>query len=191
MMAPKKASAKAPAPALNMIGEGTTRHVWSREAPEDIEETSPTRVVKQERTGPNPGSRTHHEFRVHTQVLTALARDNAIQTHASRRVEIPILHGILLPGQPDWEEILAGLPRFRPLSRSFALVVEKVLPLPLTVREILTGKYSNGSHPGYEVDSGAKHCMVRPYLGQYTPPLAHQTGNFNLRNMPLSLTQIQ
>ncbi|KAK3348891.1 zinc finger protein-domain-containing protein [Lasiosphaeria hispida] len=176
---------------LKVIGEGSTRSVWSQEVPEHVEKASPTRVIKVERPGPSPGKKTRHEYWTHRQILGTLARENAIQLHAVRRVEIPILHTMLEPGSPDWNTVLGAVSGFfGHLRNTYAILVEKVLPLPQDVRMMLTGRYGDGSHPGYEVTPGTQHCMVRPYLGRYSPPAQPAPGQFSLQNMPLYLSQI-
>lgn len=111
------------------------------------------------------------------------------------KVNIPLNLGFLEPSSELWSSSL--LPRLPDnFAACQALLSERILPLPLAVRELLARQYSRGSEiEALKIaqDKSNESCLVRPYLGRRRP--GHEASRrlrfFSLRNFPLHVDQME
>ncbi|KAJ6786233.1 hypothetical protein PWT90_04905 [Aphanocladium album] len=190
------------------IGQGFCGTVWAEEATA----AEPALVVK--RADGGPGRSLQNELRMHTPILDAIRRYCATKGNESNRtyrqhiqngqvepdmrINIPFHVAFLDPSSSDsWSKLLPRLPDG--FTACEALISERIPPMPLRVRELLSRHYCPSLELAAQMaqDKANESCLVRPYLGRRR--LGQQPGDsnglrrrfFSLRNFALHMEQME
>ncbi|KAL2756562.1 hypothetical protein ACRALDRAFT_1092774 [Sodiomyces alcalophilus JCM 7366] len=171
------------------IGEGTQGTVF--------EMTGDNMVVKKEKPGNEQlWSNLYQEFTVHINVATAFLRYRDLNQYS---VMIP-QPAYYIPKHCDrfWDGLEDKFPEGH-RSRSNAMVMERVLPLPKRIRTALAAHFHPPMANGNPVDPATvkrivedvpnKNCLVRPYLGRHAA--RRRTELRSLRNFSLTLPDME
>ncbi|KAM3530923.1 hypothetical protein NHJ13051_001151 [Beauveria bassiana] len=176
------------------VGQGACGTVWA--------ETAASRsgtVIK--RADGNPGRSLPNEHYIHTRILDAVkeqrrTRDGDMARKGDRikiKVNIPYNHAFLEQASSLWPTILPRLPDGSAACE--ALLSERIPPMNLDVRELLSSHYCPIKHQAMQLarDKSNESCLVRPYLGRRRLEQSGGPKNrfFSLRNFPLHVDRME
>ncbi|KAM3562179.1 hypothetical protein MY1884_001993 [Beauveria asiatica] len=183
---------------LTKIGQGFCGTVWADAAAGML-------VVK--RADGGPGRSLPGEQYIHTRILDTVKQhrrscdtrspadeQDRIEAHRRIKVNIPYNQAFLEQASSLWPIILPRLPDG--FAACEALLSERIPPMNLAVRELLSSHYCPSKHQATQLarDKSNESCLVRPYLGRRRP---EQSGGspkqrfFSLRNFPLHVDQME
>lgn len=192
--------------ALTKVGQGFCGTVWAEATEADT--TTSSLVIKRADGGPERSLA--NEQHIHKKILSAahqhnkttgnsaLAQEDASGTPSNHissddvLVHIPENFAFLEADSGLWSKLLPRLQHgFAPCQ---ALINERILPMPLEVRELLAGRYARGDKS--EVirlarDKSNECCLIRPYLGKRRPSTGGPLRFLSLRNFPLHINQME
>jgi hypothetical protein len=185
---------------LHRIGAGNCGSVWAND--NDADSQPAALVIKRQDGG--IGRSLRHEDSMHRHIISTIEtyRTHQAQTDASHLtylhgVNVPCNIAFLDPSSPLWRELLKRFPA--DFTACNAMISERIMPLPLAVRQLLATSYSSSSDSTAAQrlldDKNSEHCLVRPYLGRRTRTdrdgPRRPKSFFSLRNFPLNADQVE
>lgn len=182
---------------LVKIGAGFCGTVWADDRNADNVQST----VALKRADGGPGRSISHEYQMHNRILIALNSSNfqtlmKVDAGTSFRVNVTLSFAFLQPDSSKWHSLLARLPPN--FTACEAILNERIMPMPLSVRELLAQRYwtgENTSAMAAEKNNGS--CLVRAYLGRRSKADTAERKRpnklqfFTLRNFPLHADQME
>ncbi|KAM3499874.1 hypothetical protein MY10362_006908 [Beauveria mimosiformis] len=184
---------------LTTVGGGFCGTVWA----------AASGIIVIKRADGGPGRSLPNEHYIHRRVLNAIReqrrscdarnttdKQDSIEAYGRTKVNIPYNHAFLEQASSLWPAILPRLPDG--FAACEALLSERIPPMNLAVRELLSSHYCPSKHQATLLarDKSSESCLVRPYLGRRRLDLSCGGGGpkqrfFSLRNFPLHVDQME
>ncbi|KAH7322918.1 zinc finger protein-domain-containing protein [Stachybotrys elegans] len=137
------------------------------------------------------------DYQVHERIQYALDQVKAsLSVEFSVEFSVPSLHTWISPGSEKfWADNMPLFPK-KTVTEKFALVAERVFPVPLPVREALVDTLCPSAIKKRKQEFLAqpenKSCLIRIYLGRReTTRTKTNLQNLKLRNFPLHVNEME